>query len=545
MIFLTRDTDKGELPDFMDFLLILFAYLLGLVVKAIHLPPLIGYLIAGFALNALGFEAQSWLQTIADMGITLMLFTIGLKLDLRDLLKTEIWLGTMANMGIWMVFAAGLLMLAPVLALSLFQPLDIQSAAFIVFALSFSSTVCIVKILEEAGELKTRHGKVAIGVLIMQDVIAVGFLVAATGVAPSLWSPLLLLLIVAKPMLGYLLDKSGHGELLILTGFFLALGGYELFYLFNIKGDFGALLAGVLLSSHKKSTELYKALMGFKDIFLIGFFLSIGFTALPTIDMVWMALLLVLVLPFKAVAFFLVFVKTHLRARTSYLAALALSNYSEFGLIVVSLCVSAGWLNKEWLVILAIALSLSFVVTSVLYHRAHNYYLGLKDRLKPFESSDWIKTDFIFQPIGAEVLVIGLGRVGKGAYKALSDINPGKVWGMDADSDRIKMLSKKGHNVFAADGEDAEFWENFRLDTIQLVLLALPSVEDMVHITEQLRQSKFSGKIAAIARFEDQREELRDTGVDKIFNFYTEAGVGFAEESMALIRVAPPAEAPA
>lgn len=521
----------------MDFLLILFAYLLGLGAKAIHLPPLIGYLVAGFVLNGLGFEVQSWLQSIADLGITLMLFTIGLKLDLRDLLKREIWFGTMANMVVWMVFAAGLLVVVPALSLAWFSSLEIKTIALIVFALSFSSTVCIIKILEEAGELKTRHGKLAIGVLIMQDVIAVGFLVAATGVAPSIWSPLLLLLILAKPALGYLLNKSGHGELLILTGFFMALGGYELFHLFHIKGDFGALLAGVLLSYNPKSTELYKALMGFKDIFLIGFFLSIGFTALPTFEMAGMALILVLVLPVKAIMFFAFFVKNHLRARTSFLAALALSNYSEFGLIVVALCAQAGWMDKEWLVILAMALSMSFVVTSVLYHRAHGLYSTWRGKLRRFESTDWIKTDFVFQPIGAEVLVIGLGRVGKGAYKALHEMHEGHVWGMDADRDRIRLLSEKGHNVFAADGEDAEFWENFKLDTIKLVLLALPSVEDMVHITEQLRQSHYAGKIAAIARFEDQRAELSEIGVDKIFNFYTEAGVGFAEESLALIDV--------
>ncbi len=526
---------KLTIKETMDFLLILFAYLMGLVVRSIGLPPLIGYLVAGFSLNYLGFNEPGWLQNIADLGITLMLFTIGLKLNLRDLVKKEVLLGSLGNMIVWMILAALVILGLQIAAISVFAEINLKAVALIVFALSFSSTVCIVKILEEAGELKTRHGKLAIGILIMQDVVAVGFLVAATGVAPSIWSPLLIGLIFVKPLLGFLLDKSGHGELLILTGFFFALGGYELFYLFNIKGDFGALFAGVLLSHHSKATELYKALMDFKDIFLIGFFLSIGFTALPDYQMVFISLFFVALIPIKSLAFFFIFVKTRLRARTSYLSSLVLSNYSEFGLIVIAMCVANGWVGKEWLVISAIALSLSFVMTSMLYRKAHVFYSDWKEPIKKFESSKWINSDLVFQPIGAKVLIIGMGRVGKGAYAALHDLNPEKVWGMDADSDRIKKLTDEGMNVFSADGEDAELWENFKLDSIQLILLALPSVEDMQQITKQIQLSNFNGKIAAIARYEDQRKPLHNAGVDKIFNFYTEAGVGFAEESMALI----------
>ena len=519
----------------MDFIWILFAFVCGLSLRLIALPPLIGYLIAGFALNYMGYTADVSLQTLADMGITLMLFTIGLKLNIKDLLKTEIWLTTFFNMGVWIILMGGVFFCLSVLAIGLFAAIDLQTIALIVFALSFSSTVCIVKILEENGELKTRHGQVAIGVLVMQDIVAVGFLVAATGSMPSPWSPLLFGLIFLRPLIGKVLEKSGHGELLPLTGFFLALGCYELFYWFNIKGDLGALLAGVLVSGHFKSTELYKSLMSFKDLFLIGFFLSIGFTALPDFNMILIALGLVVLLPIKYGLFFLAFVKTHLRSRTAFISSLALSNYSEFGLIVIALCVSSGWLGKEWLVILALAVSFSFVLTSVIYPRIHGLYSNWNESLKSFESKSWIKSDIVFQPIGAEILVIGMGRVGRGAYQALREMIDDKVWGMDADSDRIKLLNEQGLQVFVGDGEDADLWENFNTESINLILLALPSVEDMQHITEQLREVQFKGKIAAIARFEDEAKILSEAGIDKIFNFYTEAGVGFAEESLALV----------
>ena len=94
-----------------------------------------------------------------------------------------------------------------------------------------------------------------------------------------------MLLPALRPVLGYVLRQAGHDELLPLTGFLMAIGGGALFTLVGLKADFGALLFGILLSNQSKSEELAKALMSFKDVFLIGFFLSIGFTALPSWDM--------------------------------------------------------------------------------------------------------------------------------------------------------------------------------------------------------------------------------------------------------------------
>ena len=296
------------------FLLVAFGF--GLFAKYCKLPPLIGFLIAGFFLNALDYSNNETLQAIANTGITIMLFTIGLKLNIKDLLKREILLGSIAHSCVWIALCS-----AAVFALGLFVAtswftLTWNTAVLIGFAFSFSSTVCVVKILDEAGEIKTRHGKLAIGILVMQDIFAVLFLVVATGKIPSPWAALLVLLIPARPLLQRLLSGSGHGEMLPLTGFIFALGAYHLFELVGIKGDLGALIAGVLLASQAKSTELSKSLMAFKDLFLIGFFLTIGLTALPSIELVSIALILCLLLPLKFLLFFGLFISLRLRART-------------------------------------------------------------------------------------------------------------------------------------------------------------------------------------------------------------------------------------
>lgn len=519
----------------MDFIWILFAFTCGLAVRLLTMPPLIGYLIAGFALNFMGFQPAVSLNALANLGITLMLFSIGLKLNVKDLFKAEIWASTSGLMGVWILLFAGLLLAIGSLSIPLFSDLTFGSAALIAFACSFSSTVCVVKLLEDSGEMKTRHGRLAIGILVMQDIIAVLFLVFATGKMPTVWAVLLLLLIPARPLLGRLLDKAGHGELLPLTGFFLALGGYELFYLVNIKGDLGALLIGMLLSQHAKSAELTKSLMSFKDLFLIGFFLSIGFTALPDWNMLIIALGISVLLPLKFLLLMAILGGLKIRARTAYLASLALANFSEFGLIVAAISVDTGWLTKEWLVILALAVSISFVFTSIIYRYAHSIYSNNKTSLRTFEREKRLAQDVFIQPKQAEVLVIGLGRVGKGAYDALHHQIGDRVWGMDADRDRIQRQRDSGLHVFFGDGEDADLWESFDTSAIKLVLLALPSIEDATNITEQLHHAGYQGQIAAIARYEDERLELEKGGIDKVFNFYTEAGTGFADESLAMI----------
>jgi len=519
----------------MDFIWILIAFVCGVMARSIALPPLIGYLIAGFLLNYLGYESKSVLQVLSDMGITLMLFTIGLKLRLKDIFKTEVWATTISHMSLWILVSGGLFLALSVTALSYFSNLDIKVIALIAFALSFSSTVCIVKILEESGELKTRHGKIAVAILVMQDIIAVVFMALATGATPSLWAFGLPALILLVPVIGALLNRVGHGELLPLMGLFLAFGAYELFYLLNIKGDLGALIIGVLLSGHSKSAEMYKSLISFKDIFLIGFFLSIGFSALPTFEMLVIALMLMALIPIKAIAFYGLLVLMKLRARTSFLSSLLLSNYSEFGLIVVALCVQSGWLEKEWLVILALAVSLSFVITSLIYRNAHSLYARYTQSLNKFESTKRLQDDVFELPKSAEVLVIGMGRVGKGTYQSLCQMVNNRVWGLDADEDRYRRLKAQGYRIFYGDGEDAELWKSLDLSHTKLVLIALPFIRDIQNIQEQLRNVNYQGKVAAIARYEDQIEKLTECGIDKIFNFYNEAGVGFAKESLTLI----------
>jgi glutathione-regulated potassium-efflux system ancillary protein KefC len=157
-------------------------------------------------------------------------------------------------------------------------------------------------VLDEKGEIASRHGRIAIGILVIQDIIAVVFMAASEGVMPSIFALGLFALVFARKPLDKLANKAGHGELLLLFGFGMAITGYALFSAVGLKGDLGALIFGMLLASSSKADELNKALGVFKDVFLIGFFLSIGQYGLPDVTVGVTAFVLLLFMVAKTSA---------------------------------------------------------------------------------------------------------------------------------------------------------------------------------------------------------------------------------------------------
>ncbi|MFT5720244.1 MAG: glutathione-regulated potassium-efflux system ancillary protein KefC [Motiliproteus sp.] len=513
----------------MDPLWILAAFGMGFLAQQLRLPPLVGFLGAGFALHALGAEGGPLLQQLADLGVTLLLFTIGLKLRPSSLLAVEVWGSAAAHMALSVSLVAGLLLLLGMTGLGVFALLDWHAAAVIGFALSFSSTVFAIKILEERAELKSLHGQIAIGILIIQDIFAVLFLTLATGKIPSLWALALLSLPLIRPLLGSLLVRSGHGEVQVLYGLMVAVSASTLFELVGMKGDLGALIIGALLSSHPKSTELARSLLSFKDLLLLGFFLSIGINALPSLaDLAIAVGLVVLLLPIKTLLYHALLASFKLRARSAFLSALSLANYSEFGLIVTAVGVTAGWVDPQWLMIMALALALSFVFAALLNTNAHSLYASVEGYLHLYQTLALRAKD---QPIdlgGAEVLVLGIGRVGCGALDAMYEVYANRVCGIDSDALQVSRHQQAGRNVMLGDAEDADFWEGLDATRLRLVMLTLPTLGDMLQAVIRIRAIGYKGPITAVAKHEDERLQLERVGVRAAFNFYAEAGAGFA-----------------
>lgn len=523
----------------MDPLWISIAFILGFAVRQIGLPPLVGFLAAGFALNALGVRGGETLQVISDLGVTLLLFTIGLKLKIKNLLRPEVWAGASIHMFITvLVFGLGIYGLSTA-GFSLFSGLDFNLSLLIAFALSFSSTVFAVKVIEEKGEMLSLYGRVSIGILIMQDIFAVIFLTVSTGKIPSPWAFLLIgVLFLLRPLLMALMKRSGHGELLILCGFFLALVvGAASFDLVRLKADLGALIVGMVLAGHPKASELAGSLLSFKDIFLVGFFLSIGLSGTPALGDIGTAALLTALVPFKVALFFFLLIRFRLRARTSLLASLSLANYSEFGLIVGAIGVSGGWISSQWLIIIAIALSLTFVLAAPLNSAAHRIYERLSEKLKPFETEKRLPEDEPVHPGDAEIAIFGMGRIGTAAYNRLREQYGDRVIGVDFNAETVKEHAQRGRNVILGDPTDPDFWLRVQRGEgrVKLVMLTMPNLRENLSVARLLKDEDYAGRIAAIAQHDDEVEMLKEAGVQAAFNFRAEAGVGFADHVIEIL----------
>lgn len=517
-------------------ILITAAFICGLLARLVGLPPLIGFLAAGFIMRASGVESMAGLQALGDFGVTLLLFTIGLKLKVKDLVKSEVWAGTSLHMAGTVLFFALFLLGGKLLGLPILSELTLTMCVLAGFALSFSSTVFAVKSLEDKAALLALHGAIAIGMLIMQDIIAVVFLAVSTGKLPTLWAFTLILLVPLRYVIGRILERIGHGELLILFGFFLSLGIYGWFDAVGVKGDLGAIILGMMLASHAKAGELSKTLFGFKDVFLVAFFLSIGLAADLTLDAVGIALLLMVPLFFKVFLYAFTLIRFHLRPRSAILTSLALANYSEFGLIVGGIAVANGWLGDEWMVIIAVAVAVSFVIASPLNNKASVIADRVQLLLKRFETERFHVAEQPIDISGVSVVIFGLGDVGRGAYDYYKDHTDMNVCGFDSCPEVVAQNVEAGRRVYHGDATDMNLIHRVEnREEVRLVLLAMADHRANVSVARAIGAHRSNVKVSATARHADEEAELRELGVDAVYNFHTGAGAGFASNSNLLL----------
>ncbi len=497
-------------------------FVLGLGFRRLGFPPLVGYLAAGFALGATGVEAGPTLHHVAHIGVMLLLFTVGLKLRIRNIVQPEVLATSLVHLTV-----TGLL-LYPILAG--LTDLSTPAAILVALSLGFSSTVVAAKVLEAKHELKAFHGRVCIGILVMQDLVAVVLLTTAGGGIPSPWALALLALPLARPLLLWLMTHSGHDELLVLFGVLAAVAGGGAFAVLGLSSELGALVLGALLAGHQRTQELADHLWGLKEMMLVGFFLEVGMAGIPDATNLLWALLLALLLPLKGALFFVLLLRFRLRARSAFLAALALTSHSEFALVVGGLAVEQGLFRPEWLVTLALAVAISFALGGWLNHFAHAFYGRLESRLVPLETH---KRHPDQQPLtvgSARVLIMGMGRLGTSAYDFLTHRGE-RVVGLDSDPAKVEVHLREGRRVLYADAEDPGFWHDLHLRQLKAVLLAVPDVEAKVIAARELRRSGFGGLITTTSLHEDDDHKILAAGVDSTFNYFSEAGVGFAEHA--------------
>jgi len=522
-----------------DAIWISVAFVLGFAAKKINLPPLIGYLAGGFLLNFLGItEGGMALHVVADLGVMLLLFTIGLKIDIKSLLSKEIWLTAGLHMILSVLALGTVVFLISFFAIAGLSSLDWKSSMLIGLALSFSSTVFAVKVLEERGEMTSFHGSISIGILVVQDIIAVIFLSISKGTLPNLWAlglPLYLYLI--RLLFIWLLKFIDKGELLTLFGFLAAfVAGAIVFELVGLKPDLGALVLGMLLGTNPRSKDLAKQMLSFKDFFLIAFFLDIGLLALPNINDIIITLILILFIPLKGYLFMLILTKFNLRARTAWYSTLSLANYSEFGLIIAIVGMKMGLLTEQWLIILSLALSFSYLIASPLNRKAHKLF----DKYSKYFIKLNTKHDHADdQPVDigdAQVIICGMGHIGKAAYHQLTKDFEGRVIGIDYNKNVVEKFQQSNKNIVWGDTTDSNFWRDVKMPNLEFILLTMNSHASNINSANALNNCKLRQfKVSAPGHNLEEIEELKHAEIEYVYNYYSRAGAEFAKSFMHFI----------
>lgn len=508
----------------MEILFIAVAFLLGFLFLKIGLPPLLGYLAGGFVLSAMDFKSSAALDELSHLGVILLLFSLGLKIRVKNFIQPEVAVSGIVQILISAVFLSFLFFIIGISA-----GFSTGQTFLLSVLLGAASTVVAAKGLEQKGELESYHGRLAIGILVMEDIILIGILAFAGLKALSPWAFALLLLPLLRPFAIKLIRSIKNEELILLYGILVALGGAALFELLGLGGELGAFCFGVIHADDEKADEMADKLWSLREAFLIGFFLKIGLTGTPGwMDLVY-AVIVLIVLPVRVAIFFGILSLFRLRARTAFLTATSLASFSEFALITGAVAISAGLLPESLLITLATIVALSFVVGAPVNSYANSIYNRLEPFLLRFERRR-SRSDAEPNTIGiSNYLVVGMGRTGTAAYDYLAAKGE-TVVGFDTDPEVLEKQRERKRRVVYGDANSKNLWENLDISKLRGVVVSMREGNSKLNIIESLRKRGFKGNISAMIDSKEQGIELAKAGVNTMCSPLIQAGVELAEK---------------
>jgi Kef-type K+ transport system membrane component KefB/Trk K+ transport system NAD-binding subunit len=518
------------------------AALLGVFGQKLRQPLIIMFLATGILAGPAGFgiiESYEEIELLAHMGIALLLFIVGLKLDL-NLIRTTGPVAIATGLGqIIFTSVAGF-------AIALAFGFDYISAAYMAVALTFSSTIIIVKLLSDKKEVDSLHGQIAIGFLIVQDIAAIAALVALTtfdlqsAQEGTLLRASLLIAIKGIGFLGaigllmrfvlpHLLKRLAYStEMLILFAItwavFLAAFGEFL----GFSKEVGAFLAGISLASSEFRDSIGSRLTSLRDFLLLFFFIDLG----ARLDWVSVGVHLTASIWFSAfvlignpIIVLIIMGFMGYRCRTGFMAGLTVAQISEFSLIVAALGMSLGHISKEimGLITLVGVVTIFFSTYMILY--SHKLYRLLAKPLKIFERKKTYREDAsnIGQDVASvDVILVGLGTYGSGIAEQLLRRKKNIV-GVDFDPAILEKWRSRNVFVLYGDMEDPDILEQLPLNKAHWVVSTVRIRELNMAFLSELHTNGYSGKIAFTAINEEEAKLYEKAGAHVVFRPYKDA----------------------
>jgi Kef-type K+ transport system membrane component KefB len=509
----------------------------------------VGVLAGPSALNLV--QSHENIQLLAELGVAVLLFLVGLKLDLK--LVRSLGMVSLAT-GLGQVLFTSAIGFVIGLALGM----DSLTALYVAVALTFSSTIIIIKLLTDKKEVDSLHGRIAIGFLIVQDLVVVlaMMILSAFGVGQAGGDNHIFLHIAA--VLGYgvamlvlvglfirflatpLVNRIAHSPELLVTfaigwSALLATLGSQL----GFSKELGGLLAGVSLASTPYREAIVARLASLRDFLLLFFFIALGMHLDLRLlgDQIVPALIFSLfVLIGNPLIVMIIMGAMGYRKRTGFLAGLTVAQISEFSLIFMSMGLMIGHLTPESLALVTLVGLVTIALSVYMITYSHTLYglleplLGLFERRIPAreESQD---QHFIGKK-RYDIILFGLGRFGTALAERL--IRDGfLLLAVDFNPDEVRRWREQGHDVVYGDASDQEFIGHLPLAGVRCVLSAMSQHDiGLTHedprlvLMDELKRQHFSGKIAVTMQQtvdRDELEVLRSKGADFIFLPYYDA----------------------
>ena len=432
-------------------LIVGLAAISSIIARVLRQPPIIAYLIAGVLvgpmfLGLVNSSSGDYIQLFARMGIALLLFIVGLSLDFRVLKE----IGKVASLaGLGEVIVTSL----AVFGLSLWLGFTYHAALYLAAALAFSSTVVVVKILSDKKEIDTLHGKIALGILIIEDFIAALVLMVIPLIRGSGLNELLfgfskivvligLIFFVSSLILNRFMDYLARSqETLFLFGIAWALALAALFNYLGLSLEIGALVAGMSLASSKYTLELGGKIKPLRDFFVVLLFVFFGSQLVGPISAglikqaIAFSFLILVGKPFIVMGFLRFF---GYKKRTNFLAGSALAQISEFSLVIVLMGLSLGYLNQEFMNLAVLIALITIGVSSYSIYYSRAIYGKIGPLLHLFDGMGEEKE---YENIGLyDVVLFGHHRMG---YKLMQRLKQMKVRVLVVEMQpiRISLLS--------------------------------------------------------------------------------------------------------
>lgn len=521
---------------FLQFAAILsLSSILGYFVYKMKLPLVIAYLATGIILSlftSFNFSDSFILNSLPEVGIAFVLFLIGMELDLREI----------KSLGIPVIFSSlGQIIITTFLGFFIATKLGFGTteSIYMGIGLAFSSTVVVVKMLLEKKDLSSLYGKLSLGILLIEDIVAIAVLmmvsVGSTSLNLSLQNSLPLLYLALKTaglfILTFVLSRfvlerifdavAKSTELLFFTAITWCFAFTSIAVLSGFSVVIGAFLAGVALATSPYHIHIQGKVKPLRDFFLTLFFVYLGTQVrIGDIAHSWRAILLLTAFAvlLKPVIYSSILSVFGFRKHTLFQTALNLSQISEFSLIVLLVGVKYALASPLALSVMAAVAVISIITSSILISKSRSLYkffspiFSLLERrgLTHFLESKGTDTDF-----EEHIIIIGASRVGEPIVKYLKKQDtPFLV--MDFNPNVVKSLKDEGVNVIYGDIGDPEVFDNLQLDKAKLIISTAIDVEDNEILLEECVRRKTKATIMIRAEEVNHEKRLRELGAHYI-----------------------------